>query len=159
MKKIPKRFLDGKVALSRSVSVPLYSTGLLFLLVRTPAKMNPKDLRAIVNEEFKAPETGDAYSDLIESDSDAVMAGYGKAFFSNNRVMIALAPSPDSGGRKFRIRTVAHECFHAAQYIAHDLGFNFDQRHDEPVAYLMGWLMDYALEFMRENGFDVETGA
>lgn len=159
MKKIPKRFLDGKQSITRSVAVPLYSTGLVVLLVRNPGDLNPADLREIVNREYLPPDKGDAYADLIESDAEATMTGYGKAFFSGNRVLIALAPSSESGGRRFRMRTVAHECFHAAQYIAHDLGFNFDQRHDEPVAYLMGWLTDYVLTFLRDHGFDVETGA
>ena len=37
---------------------------------------------------------------------------------------------------------VAHECLHTMNKICSDLGISHDPNNDEPMAYIMGWLVD-----------------
>lgn len=46
---------------------------------------------------------------------------------------------------------IAHECFHILNFIFEDRGIEHSTSNDEPAAYLLGWIMKQATQFMDKN--------
>ena len=72
-----------------------------------------------------------SYDEFIEKHccADAVCSSYQKGIF------IGFIDVPSAG-------TIAHECYHAANYIYRLIGANADLENDEPFAYLLGHLVE-----------------
>lgn len=158
MKKIPKRFLDGKVTLSHSGVVPLYGTGLLFLLVRRPDILGPELLRQVLGEEFKPLQGLHPYEAFVPSECEAYMSGEGKAYFARpNNVAVVLTPYQFQGctGAEISAGTLAHECWHAASFILSQVGVTTAFGNDEPMAYLLDWLVNDAAAWLNGLGFEL----
>jgi len=81
---------------------------------------------------------------------DGIDTGSAKTLFGGGRIVIVLALG---AGRTVQLDNLSHECFHAAHYIADACGFSFDREHDEPVAYLLGWMMDAFSRALLDRGF------
>ena len=50
------------------------------------------------------------------------------------------------------LSTLAHEAVHAAKMFMHDRGFDLNNRGDEPMAYLVGYLVKKCLEISKKRG-------
>ena len=46
---------------------------------------------------------------------------------------------------------ISHECFHAANYTMQFIGWEFDPENDEPIAYLLTWLVDECYKFLNSQ--------
>lgn len=46
---------------------------------------------------------------------------------------------------------IAHEALHVGHYIFHDIGADSDLNNDEPLAYLLKWIVDQVHEFHNET--------
>lgn len=158
MKKIPKRFLDGKAALSHGGRVPMYGTGFLFLLVRKPQIMNPVFFRQVLGDEFDPIRDLHPYDAFVPSDFEAYMPGEGKTYFgAPNNVTIVLSPYQAEGctGAEISVGTLTHECWHAASFIMSQMGVTTAFGNDEPMAYLLDWLVNDATAWLNGTGFEL----
>lgn len=58
------------------------------------------------------------------------------------------------------ISTIAHECYHALNFIYKQYGSRHSLGNDEPAAYLIGHMAYYATKFIEEQGYAlINTGA
>lgn len=58
------------------------------------------------------------------------------------------------------ISTIAHECYHALNFIYRQYGSRHSLGNDEPAAYLIGHMAYYATKFIEEQGYGlIITGA
>lgn len=58
------------------------------------------------------------------------------------------------------ISTIAHECYHALNFIYKQYGVRHSLGNDEPTAYLIGHMAYYATKFIEEQGYAlINTGA
>ena len=46
---------------------------------------------------------------------------------------------------------IAHEAVHVAHFIMNDRGIEADSRNDEPMAYLVQWIVDVVHKFIKQN--------
>jgi len=53
--------------------------------------------------------------------------------------------------------TIAHECYHICSIIMDIHGIKPDFNNDEPMAYLVDWLVDQCYIFFKENGLEPKT--
>jgi hypothetical protein len=60
----------------------------------------------------------------------------GISFTIDGRYYIIFARNDISEG------LIAHECFHAMGQICMDIGIKYDAENDEPMAYILQWLVD-----------------
>lgn len=49
--------------------------------------------------------------------------------------------------------TIAHEALHAANILAEEIGIITTLEHDEPLAYLVEWIVDQVHQFAHEKEF------
>ena len=50
---------------------------------------------------------------------------------------------------------IAHEVFHFVNRFAEYKGIGLDYRNDESLAYLLGYIVDESVKFIRKKGFSI----
>lgn len=75
-------------------------------------------------------------------DIDYNMSGYdGMAFRDNQKYIIAFSKITNTG-------IIAHESLHAVSYIFQDHVIKMDCENDEPIAYLLQWIVEECYKFL-----------
>lgn len=62
----------------------------------------------------------------------------------------------NSGHGKMTHGTIAHEAIHIADFLLYDRGVVADFMNDEPVAYLVDWIVTQTYKFIKKHNFKVE---
>jgi len=80
---------------------------------------------------------------------------YAHSYFSNykNRQGFFMILDPLAKYRAIKSGVVAHEAVHLASMIAYRRGFEPDFNNDEPLAYLTEWIVDFAHQTIKKNGW------
>lgn len=58
--------------------------------------------------------------------------------------------NPDSSKRKLYHSTIAHEAIHAANLLLDARGVVITQNNDEPLTYLVDWIIDEVYKYLRK---------
>jgi hypothetical protein len=149
MRKPPRKFLSGKSSVDLFVNVPIYGSPVLFTVYRNRADATPENLAAAAK---LLPRAG-AFDTVFAEFGANISVGTGRTFFADGQCLVVFALENDGDGGTIQLDNLTHECFHVAHYIAERLGFEFDRSHDEPVAYLLGWLVDALSRHLMVQGF------
>ena len=82
---------------------------------------------------------------------------YGSAWYINykDRQGFAMILNFDSDRAKITHGTIAHEAVHLAHYIADERGIKLDLNNDEPITYLVGWIVDEVYDFIKKSNLEV----
>lgn len=114
--------------------IPIY--GVPVLLMYFPGGKDATRA-AVVREALRR--LGPEWRDFDFRDGFPVEDGSARTFLGKSGAVIVMAARGKDGVPAGRI---AHECFHVVTSVAEDYGFALDQAHDEPAAYLLGWLVE-----------------
>jgi hypothetical protein len=70
------------------------------------------------------------------------------AFVDNNNYIIAFSKKTSYG-------VIAHESLHAVSYIFDFHGIVMDCKNDEPIAYLLEWVVEECHKFIKVKNFTI----
>ena len=122
-----------KYLTKKEIKIPIY-TGSLVLIESNSNKKISKELDFFDNEEIYA------HSIMFNNKG---RTGYGIVFNFKNK---------DSN---ITHGVIAHEAYHITSFIAEEHGVMWDPENDEPLAYLINWIVDQIYIFVKENNLTV----
>ena len=140
----------GSPRVSVVIRIPIYGTPVLLLYFDRGKDATEA---SVVREARKKLGRGCRDFDF----AGTLPAGDGEArtFFGEKGTVIALTGSSGPGDGAATAGRIAHECFHVVMSVAEDYGFELDQAHDEPAAYLMGWLAEHVTSRLSAAGIRI----
>lgn len=75
----------------------------------------------------------------------------------NNHEHYHIVLNPEHPKAEITYGVIAHECTHAALTLFKSRGIHPDVENQEPLAYMIEWLVDQVVKFMHEKGYEHET--
>lgn len=118
----------------KEIKVPIY-TGTLFIV--------DSDSRKKIKKVIKNFDDKQIYAHSLLFDNKG-MTGYGIVLNFNYKKA------------KITHGVIAHEAYHITSYIAEEHGLEWNVDNDEPLAYLINWVVDQVYLFVKEYGLKVE---
>ncbi len=125
-----KKYLHKKYT-----KVPLYFGDLILIITNSNKKLHKK------LPQFKKKERLYGHS---------LLAGH------KNRTGFYIVLNFENGFTKMTHDTIAHEALHITHFICHSVGIEYDVDNDEPMTYLLGWVVEQLYTWIDELGFKVE---
>lgn len=113
----------------KSIHIPLYGSNFVIISSNSSKKISK------IVEGYKRK---DPYATTAEGNYDGKRAVFVILNFDNKYAKI------DYG-------VIAHECLHATHMIAEDKGIIPDFQNDEPLAYLLMWMVNEVHQFINDN--------
>lgn len=113
----------------KSIHIPLYGSNFVIISSNSSKK---------IGKIVKGYEREDPYATTVEGNYDGRRAVFVILNFDNKYT-------------KINHGVIAHECLHATHMIAEDKGITPDFENDEPLAYLLMWMVNEVHQFINDN--------
>ena len=140
-----RKVITDKYFYKKEFWLPIYDRKIIFILTNNRKKLRTlygRDFGDLYSEELPFAETLRATKEIsrIVIDEETIVTS------QKAKILILNLWYNDD---KITYGTIAHECFHIANYVLGEIGYIVTGDADEPMGNLIGYIYDEVLKFIR----------